>query len=339
VATIKEVAKRAGVSVGTVSNVLGGSVTVSKRLRDRVLAAIKDLDYYPNQVARSLKIRQTNMIAVIVSDLTNPFHIQMVRGAEDAAWRNNYLPVTFNSDSRVDRERQVVTALRGRRVDGIVLLPAAPDAGKNEHICALKDSGVPIVCLDHELHGLDLDCVVRDNFNGALQSVRHLASLGHRYIALLNVEPHHPASRDHYLVYRQALSDEGLEFVDPFAVSAPAGDAAYLAAKSVLESAKRPSAFFTAGAPLAIAVLRALKALNLRCPEDVSLVTVDDPVFSEILRPRPTSLAQPCYEIGWKGVELLLQRIADPHAKPVRMVLEPTLHIRESSAAPAAARA
>src|SRR5690349_1387424 len=132
-ATIKEVARRAKVSVGTVSNVLSGTIPVSEKLRDRVMQVIRDLDYHPNHVARSLKIRQTKMLGMVVSDLTNPFFPLLVRGAEDAAWKNDYMLLTFNCDDQVEREQQVLSALRTRRVDGILLV-AASTLGDLSHI-------------------------------------------------------------------------------------------------------------------------------------------------------------------------------------------------------------
>src|ERR1700744_5410980 len=117
--TIKEVADRAKVSVGTGSNVISGGVPVSPKLHDRVMGVIRQLDYHPNHIARSLKIRQSNTIGFVISDITNPFFTQLARGAEEAAWKANYLLIILNSDEQPERERQVIAALRARRVDGI----------------------------------------------------------------------------------------------------------------------------------------------------------------------------------------------------------------------------
>src|SRR5579885_2687884 len=172
---MKEVAKKARVSVGTVSNVLSETVPVSKRLRERVLEAVKQLDYHPNQVARSLKIRQTKMIGMVLSDITNPVAPQLIRGAENVAWREKYMLITFNSDDRVEREQQILAALRGRQVDGILISAAG---SSHSHIAAIHESGIPVVCFSREPPGLSMDCVVADNFGGARDCVRHLISLG-----------------------------------------------------------------------------------------------------------------------------------------------------------------
>ena len=161
--TIKEVALRARVSVGTVSNVLSGRVPVSKRLSERVQSVVRQLDYHPNHIARSLKIRQSNTIGLVISDITNPFFTHLARGAEDAAWKANYLLIILNSDEQLDRERQVIAALRARRVDGVILVSAAD--GESDHIRALHEAGTPLVCVDREIPGLD--CVVVNNADGA----------------------------------------------------------------------------------------------------------------------------------------------------------------------------
>src|SRR5215469_10385257 len=155
--TIKEVARKARVSVGTVSNVISGTVPVSRKLKERVLETIKQLDDHPDHVARSLKIRQTRTLGLVISDITDPLFPQVMRGAEDAAWDANYTLITFNSDGQQRREQQVLDALRSRRVDGILL--AATSATDAASIRAIQDSGTPVVCLDREIDGITLDCV------------------------------------------------------------------------------------------------------------------------------------------------------------------------------------
>ena len=133
VATIKDVAKRANVSVGTVSNVLAASSSVGVAIRARVQAAIEDLDYHPDHVARSLKSKRTRSLGLILSDITNPFFAQVLRGAEDCALLNGYVLITLNSDDRVEREKKILSVLRSFRVDGILLV-VAPNSGDSTHI-------------------------------------------------------------------------------------------------------------------------------------------------------------------------------------------------------------
>jgi LacI family transcriptional regulator len=332
-ATIKEVARRARVSVGTVSNVLSGTIPVSKRLKTRVRDAIEQLDYHPNFVARSLKIKRTKTIGIVISDIGNPFFSQLLRGAEDAAWQEKYMLITFNTDERPERESQVLDALRDRRVDGILLAAAA---GNHKHLRAFKESGIPIVCVDREITGLGLDCVVVDNFSAARECVHHLATLGHRRIGLLNGDLNLPVARDRYFGYRQGLEDFRLAFEESITCCCQSFqlEDGYRAALRMMSRAPRPTAMFTGNAMLALGLLRALKELGLRCPEDVGVVMFDDPRFTDVLRPSLTAVAQPSHELGRRGFELLLRRIANPNLKRTRVVLPTQLNIRESSGLP-----
>ena len=157
-ATIKEVARRAGVSVGTVSNVMAGLATVSTDLRERVEAVMIALDYQPSHVARSLKIKQTHTLAMVISDITNPFFPMMVRGAEDAAAENGYTLSIFNTDDDLEKERSVCQILGSRRIDGLLLVPALVRRDDN-HVQRLVNSGTPVVWLDRIPEHLDMDSV------------------------------------------------------------------------------------------------------------------------------------------------------------------------------------
>ncbi len=332
--TIKEVALRARVSVGTVSNVLSGRVPVSKRLSDRVQSVIRQLDYHPNHIARSLKIRQSNTIGFVISDITNPFFTQLVRGAEDAAWKANYLLIILNSDEQLEREQQVIAALRARRVDGVMLVSAAD--GESEHIRALNEAGTPLVCVDREIPGFD--CVVVNNADGARACVAHLISTGHRRIGMLNGDLRVAVARERHLGYQRALRDAGIPYdpalVTHFGLRVEDG---YRGAAQILAANPRPDAIFTANSMIAMGLLRALRERGLACPRDIAIGAFDDSIFHEATVPPLTSVAQPAYELGKRSVELLLDRIAHPMKNPKRkrtkIVLDTTLVIRESSGA------
>lgn len=333
-ATIKEVARRAKVSVGTVSNVLSGAVPVSEALRERVMSVIRDLDYHPNHVARSLKIRQTKMLGMVVSDLTNPFFPQVVRGAEDAAWKNHYMLLTFNCDDQVERERQVFSALRTRRVDGILLV-AASTAGDLSHIRSAVEAGIPVVCLDRALDEIPLDAVTVDNTGGSKLAVEHLIRAGHRRIGIITGSLHLQIAQDRLEGYRQALDGAGIAHSpDLIADGHFRLEAGREAALKLLD--QRPTAVFASNAMMALGLMRALDERGLRCPDDVAVVTFDDPVFSEALRPTLTAVAQPSYELGLRGAELLLSRIGDPQMARTHLVLNGELRVRESSGRPRA---
>jgi len=335
VPTVKDVARRAKVSVGTVSNVLRGTASVSPQLRARVERAIRELNYHPNYVARSLKSRRTSTLGMVVSDIANPFFPLVVRGAEDAALQRGFLLTVFNTDDRVERERQVFALLRARRVDG-VLAVVAPNPGPPEYIRELLEGGVPVVCLDRLPLGVGVDSVLVDNVKGAAMCVRHLIATGHRRIGIISGSSLLQTASDRVKGYKLALGEAGLEF-DPSLLRE--GDfrlqSGYRLAKDLCLSHPRPTALFVANGMMGIGALKAINEVGLRCPEDIALAVYDDVPGADTFRPTLTVVSQPAYELGFKGTQLLIQRITGEvnSEEPVMIVLEPELRIRESTAA------
>lgn len=330
-ATIKEVARRAEVSVGTVSNILSGAVPVSERLKERVLRIIRELDYHPNHVARSLKIRQTKMLGMVVSDITNTFFPQVVRGAEDAAWKHNYMLVTFNSDDQPDRERQVLSALRTRRVDGILLVAASTD-GDLSHIQGAIDAGIPVICIDRPIASLPVDCLSVDSVAGARRGVEHLIRCGHRRIGILSGTLSLQVGRDRLEGYKQALRAAGIAYDEALVRNGGfRAETGYKASLELLREA-RPTAVFSSNAMMVLGLMRAVNELNLRCPEDIAIVSFDDPVFSQSLKPELTCVAQPAYELGFHGTEMLIRRLRNPQSDRAIELLGTELRVRHSTA-------
>jgi LacI family transcriptional regulator len=338
-ATIKEVARRARVSVGTVSNILSEAVPVSAALRERVMVAIRELDYHPNHVARSLKVRQTKMLGMVIPDITNPFFPQLVRGAEDGALQRGYMLVTFNTDDRVEREEQVLTVLRSRKVDG-VLLVIAPTSGRSGHIERVIASGVRVVCLDRLPTGVDVDGIATDNRKGAEVCIRHLVTSGHRRIAIITGPMHLTNARDRLEGYKSGLREAKLKIQPELILE---GDfrleSGYLLAKELLLRKDRPSALFVSNGMMALGVVKALEETRVECPREISVATFDDLPMAEVYRPHLTAVAQPAYEIGRRGSDLLIDRIEGKPlpAKPIHILVDPELKIRESTSPPAAA--
>lgn len=331
--TISEVAKRAKVSVGTVSNVLAGSPRVGAVYRERVLAAIRELDYHPNHVARSLKVRQTKMLGMIVSDITNPFFPQLIRGAEDAALDKGYVLVTCNTDDRIDRERQLLSIFRARRVDGLLLV-VAPGSGDVSHIRATLEAGMPVVCVDRVPEGIRLDCVSTDHVKGAAACIRHLLHRGHRRIGIITGPRLLQSALDRLKGYKTALQEANVE-VEPDLISE--GDfrteSGYRLTKELALSGNRPTALFVSNGMMALGAMKALDELRLRCPEDMAVAAFDDLPLAEAFTPHLTVVAQPAYDIGSRGAQLLIHRIenAGDHHSPSQVLLQPELKIREST--------
>jgi LacI family transcriptional regulator len=314
--------------------VLSGASSVKEGLRERVEAAMRKLDYHPNHVARSLKSRQTETLGMVISDITNPFFPLVMRGAEDAASARGYFLITFNTDDRIERERQVLSLLRSRRVDG-VLLVVAPNSDAS-HIERLIDDGIPIVCIDRIPHSKrKFDSVCVDNTKGAQMCVQHLIMRGHTRIAIITGSLSLQTARDRLQGYELALAEAGLEVERDLMMEGDFHQESGLRlGKELLLRHRRPTALFVSNGMMTIGVLEAIEEIGLSCPGDVALATFDDIPFTRVLRPHLTSVAQPCYQIGYQSAELLLQRVRGELSgrAPVIVRLEPELKIRESTA-------
>ena len=257
----------------------------------------------------------------------------MVRGAEDAASKNGYFLITFNTDDRVERERQILSLLRSRRVDGILLV-VAPDTGDGGHIKAVVDDGIPVVCLDRIPNTIDnLDSVSVNNVKGAQTCVQHLIMRGHRRIAIITGALPLKNARERLAGYEAALTEAGIE-IDRTLIAE--GDfrqeTGLRLGKDLLLRNKRPTALFVSNGMMALGVLEAMDEMGLSCPEDLALATFDDLQVANVFRPRLTAVAQPGYQIGFQGAELLLQRIrGELQQEPVHIRLEPEVKIRDST--------
>lgn len=334
-ATIRHVAAKAKVSVGTVSNVLSKSPSVSSDLRERVERAIRELDYHPSHIARSLASRSTKTIGIVITDITNPFFPLVVRGAEDAALREGFTLSVFNTDNQLDRERNCISVLRSREADGVLLVSSPNPEGSIEHLEDARREGLAMVCLDRIPAGLQVDAVLANHEKGARLIVRHLHLMGHRRIGAILGPPGLQNSTDRTAGYRGALRECGLE-VDPdlerngnFRI-----DSGHRLAKDLLLSSRPPTAIFAANGMMGLGALKTIQELGLSCPQHVSLAVFDDYPGAEIFRPSLTVVAQPAYTLGYRGTELLIERIGSPLGAPRVEILEPELIVRESTGAP-----
>jgi LacI family transcriptional regulator len=333
-ATIVEVARRAEVSIATVSNVIRGTRRVSPKLTARVQAAIRELNYSPNEIARSLKVKQTRMLGMVLPDITNPFFPEIIRGAEDTAFERGYFLVSANTDEQIGRERRLVAALRAYRVDGILLIPAS---GKDmSHLKTTLDAGVALVCLDRTVPGITTDAVLLDNVRGARECVRHIIQKGHRRIAIITGALEVQTGRERLQGYEEALREADIP-VDPSLVLKGdfRYDSGYRLGKQILKQPIRPTAIFVCNGVMTIGLLKALEELNVACPTDVALATFDDLAMDSPFHPHLTTVIQPSYEMGARAATILMDRIEGQlTTAPTIVRVSPTLILRESTETP-----
>ncbi len=331
-ATIRDVAKRAGVSTMTVSRVLNNSGHVSRPTRERIQAAIGELKYVPNRLAGSLRLKRTGTLALVLTDIANPFFTTVARGVEDTASQHGFNVMFCNTDEREPEQAEQLSLLVQKRVDGILLVPASTS---DSPATFLQENGVPLVLLDRRIPGVAVDCVCGDSEQGAYELTRLLLSLGHRRIAMLSGPAEVSTAVERVAGYRRAGAELGSAGFDQVSWGAFTQASGYEMTQNLLAQAPRPSAIFAANNFLAIGSYRALRAAGLRVPDDVALVAFDDLPPALILEPFLTVASQPAYEMGCRATELLLARLAGrTPAEPQDIVLPTEIIVRGSSGGP-----
>src|SRR5882672_6833043 len=326
---IYDVAKAARVSVATVSAVVNASAYVSPGLTARVHAAIKQVGYQPNQLARSLATQQSRTIGMIVPDIANPFFPEVVRGAEDTAHAAGYMLLIASSDNDLKKEAVYLDLFIAKRVDGVIFTKA-PGAMPKGLQTTLARAGVPLVLLARTVPGLRADIVEMDDKRAAHEGVTHLLRLGYRRIGFITGHAGATTSRRRLDGYRAALRD-WRQSIDPALVVE--GDfrveSGYRAGLALLKS--RPDAVFISNYLMSVGFMEALRQYQLRCPEDVAIVTCDDHPWLDSFSPRLTTIDLPKRELGAAAARLLIERLSKPARRTARTIRLPSaMRIRES---------
>jgi len=338
--TMRDVARLARVSVTTVSSVVNGRGGISPEVTRRVEDAIATLDYHPNEVARGLKVNRSFTIGIIVPDVSNLFFNEILRGVESEARRNSYSVILCDSNEDPAQEQELLTLLVRRRVDGILL--ASTQASLAESRLAMRRP--PIVCFDRDPGGFEGPAVTVDNVLASCEATRHLIELGHQQIAIIAGPETILTGSGRLEGFRKALQTAHLplreEYVRPGDFSMQGG---HRAALEILQLANPPTAILVSNNRMTLGLMRALRDLGLKCPQDLSVVGFDDFDWSDLFSPRLTTIVQPSYEMGKRATEVLLQVIQAPDkhldsgkGKEHRIVLRAELRVRESTAPPAA---
>ena len=332
--TLKHIADELGISINTASRALNAKPDVSPATRERVVETARRMSYVPNGLARSLIKGRTRTVGLVIDDVSNPIFGMLIRGAEDTARSQGYSVILSNTDGSGDLESQAVRILRSKRVDGMLIHPMQVSY---DHLMELKAAGIPLVLLNRHIDALDVDYVINNNLSGAYQAVTHLLSLGHRRIAHVTGPLQISSVQERLAGYRKGLEEVGLPFDRDLVVHGRLDmEEGYRATEALLGQHPEITAFFLYSDLLAIGALKALRCRGYRVPEDVSLVGYDDIVFAELLEVPLTTVRQPIYEIGRRGMEVLLELVQEPEAERIRqhVVLEPQLVVRRSTCSP-----
>lgn len=327
--TIKDVAQRAGVSPTTVSYVMNGTRFVAPATEERIRNAIKELDFKPNFVARSLRANRTLTVGMLVSDITNPFYADIVRGAQDVLGARHYTLILCNTDEAPLRELEILTLLRQKKVDGLIAVATGANA---DAFYQASDTGLPIILVDRSLPGDRLCTVMVDDRLGAYEATQYLLKLGHQRIGVILGKVGISTTDHRQEGYEAALREAGVA-IDPLLMqnghSTLEGGAA--AARALFDLTLPPTAIFATNNLMTVGLFVTIKQRQLRCPQDVAVVGFDDMVWLSAFSPALTTVAQPSYEMGKKAAELLWTRMDEKKAgNPCLVMLPAKLVIRES---------
>jgi DNA-binding LacI/PurR family transcriptional regulator len=342
---MQDVARVARVSAPTVSAVINGKGRVRPELKQRVLRAIEALDYHPNQLARSLRVRRTEILAVIMPQIASPFFTEILRGAEDTARKKGYSIVIGDSGADPQEESRQIRALVTRQVDGILLAPA--DSIRD---LPFLQKHIPVVLFDRIPAGYSGPAVVTNNTEAASEATQHLIQLGHKRIGIITGEQGVSTAAERTEGFRKAMGDAGLPVRSEYVVCGNYRlEEGYSCVRKLMKLPAPPTAIFSCNYEMTLGLMRALAELRIACPGQISVLGFDDFVvgldgfsWATLFSPQLTAVAQPSYEIGKAATQLLLSRIdaSNKTEKPdglagsgiVRLKCE--LKIRESTAPP-----
>ena len=330
-ATINDVAKRAQVSISTVSRVLNGTAFVNSEVKKRVEDAMQELAYQPSPAARSLRVNRSRIIGLLISDIQNPFFMSLIQGVEDEAQRNGYSLLLCNSNEDPNKEQQYLNVLCAERVAGAIIVPTRERL--DAEIASFHARNIPLVAVDRRIKHSSVDAVLVDNILGAREAVAHLIGNGYRRIGVITGPKTVTTGQERLEGYRQALQEAAIPY-DPLLTRSGTfrKESGQHFAQELLAIEPAIDALFVGNNLMAMGALDAIHARNLRVPEDIAFVGYDElpwvaPGFGSL-----TTVAQPVYELGSAAALRLFQRLQKtaPHSRQ-EVILTPTLTIRNSS--------
>ena len=325
-ANVKQVAARAGVSPATVSRVLNGVPGVTPDLRSRVHLAAAEMGYRPNRIASNFRRQKTATIGVVISDIENPHFSQMVRTIEAAAFDRGYRVLLCNTDELASKQQAYLEVLAAERVEGVILVPI--DSASDE-VGRLIDLGIPVVALDRVVSEPRADAVVIDNAGGVRRAVDLLLDAGHGQIGFVGGWPTIQTGAERLAGYEAAMRSRG--GVPRFALGEFRIAGGQAATEEVLDANPSLTALVVGNNLMTIGALHALRSRGVRIPEDIALVAIDDPFWTEFIDPPLTCMAQPSQQMATSSVDLLFERIGPaPRTQSRQVVYSFELRVRKS---------
>lgn len=326
-ANIQQVAKRAGVSVATVSRVLNGKDKVTAKTKQKVEEAIQDLNYEPSMLGRNLRNSESRIVLILIPSISNPFYFDIIKGIENMALSQNYNILLCETDSKPEKEEIYFDLLRKKMADGVISMDPAVNV---ETLKELAENYAIIQCSEYG-GGIGIPYVTIDSEEASYRAVKHLIQIGHQKIALMNSDEKFLYARERRMGYERALQEHGIPLNQDriFYTQELGFEQGQLAMKKILQLEDRPTAVFAVSDLLAIGALKEINAAGLHVPKDMAVVGFDKIDFSNMTNPALTTVAQPMYKMGTVAARMLIDKIQGKAVDSV--VLGHELVIREST--------
>lgn len=325
--TMRDIARRLGVSVSTVSRALNNRPVISRKTKERVWKAIEKSGYIRNNLARGLTLKTSHLIGVMLSDISNPFFSEIARGVHDVARREGYVIALCNTERKVENEAAFARTLLENQVDGLIFVGGTMG---EQHLKELEENDVPFVIAGRRSSQLKVPSVAVDNIVVGYQATQHLIGLGHKRILFVSGPPDSATSRDRRAGYEQAMRANQLEplvFEGNFKM-----ESGFSLAPELIGMKRRPSAVFAANDLMAIGLILGATNLGLNVPRDLAVVGCDDIPMASLIKPTLTTIRLPMYEIGARAMEMLAARLNGQKAMASQTILLGSeLIVRESA--------
>jgi len=326
---IVDIARKAGVSISTVSRVLNGKAEefrISEKSQQKIRETAKKLNYVPNQFAASLKSGKSNTIALLIPSLSNPFFADIASEINAEVRNRGYITIIGDSDENKEIENEELVQMQSRNIEGLVIAPCDQNW---KGLKKLHDQGLPIVCIDRYFENLDIPYVSTDNYEGATMAIKHLLENGHQRIACIQGVPESVPNKLRIKGYKETMIGAGFNdyqvIGDEFSVQN-----GYKETKLLLQQKERPTAIFALSNTIAIGCIKALREEELSVPDDISLITFDDHPFLDYLATPLTCITQPTREICRIAIKYLFFMLTNKDIKSSQVLLKPELKYRKS---------
>ncbi|QYO71816.1 substrate-binding domain-containing protein [Vibrio cholerae] len=328
-ATMKDIARLAGVSTSTVSHVINKSRFVSDEIAERVNNAAQQLNYAPSALARSLKMNRTKTIGMLVTTSTNPFFGEVVKGVERSCYHQGYNLILCNTEGDNQRMKASINTLLQKRVDGLLLMCSTLEGERLDVFDRYPD--IPIVVMDWGPILFASDKIQDNSLQGGYMAAKHLIECGHKEIGCITGPLIRHQAQMRYEGYKRALAEAGIAINPDWIVESDFEcEGGYQAFEKLYERGKLPSALFVSNDMMAMGVIQAASQRGLRVPDDLSLIGYDDVHIAKFMTPALTTIHQPKYRLGKAAIDTLLYRLENPDTTAQIVQLEPTLMVRSS---------